>query len=142
MDYPTTIGERFKYLFWRIYTPFHPAVRDISLALGIVSHSGRQNFLIGTIAPGFTFQDIVDHLIAHGYGNHFIAWKDEGEIISMRRVVGFKYQYHLRIFEDGEIRGHYEYTPECHPILHFKAVGSTDTRSEFSRLLQGKIVLA
>ena len=129
-----------KYGFWRVYTPLHPTVRDVSLALGIVAHSGRQNFLIGRIAPGQTIKSVVDFMISEGYGNHFIAWKDDDEVVSLRKVVDFTYQYHVRIFADGEIRGHYEYTPECYPVLHFKAIGQRDCREEFHALLKERII--
>ncbi len=140
--FPSAFTDRLKYGFWRLYTPFHPLVRDAALSFGIVSHSGRQNFLIGKIAPGLVLKDVVDFLLANGYGNHFIAWKDEDELLGLRRLVGFSYQYHIRIFSDGEIRGHYEYTPECYPILHFKAVDQKDCRDEFLELLKGKIIPA
>ncbi len=140
--FPASFSDRIKYALWRIYTPFHPLVRDAALVLGIVSHSGRQNFLIGKIAPNRTFKEVIDFLISRGYGNHFIAWKDDGELVSLRRLVGFSYQYHLRIFQDGEIRGHYEYTPECYPILHFRAVDQKDCRDEFQKMLGDLIVLA
>jgi hypothetical protein len=140
--FPSSFLHRILYRFWRIYSPLHPFVRDISLSLGIVSHAGRQNFLIGNVAPDQSIEKLIAFLIEQGYGNHFIAWKDDGEIVGLRRAVGFKYQYHLRIFEDGEIRGHYEYTPECHPFLHFKAINQADKREEFLELLKGKIVPA
>lgn len=142
MVYPSTLPDWIKYSFWRIYTPLHPFVRDVALTLGVVSHSGRQNYTIGKITSDQNIEAVVNFLISHGYGNHFIAWKDDQELISLRRVVGFKYQYHLRIFEDGEIRGHYEYTPECHPLLHFKAIDQKDCRSEFLKLLGEKIIPA
>ncbi len=142
MVYPSASLDRIKYSFWRVYTPLHPLVRNTALALRVVSHSGRQRFPIGKIVPGYTIKDIIDFLISQGYGNHFIAWKDDGEVVSLRRVAGFSHQYHIRIFEDGEIRGHYEYTPECYPILHYKAVDQIDCREEFQKLLGDKIVRA
>src|SRR4051812_1022843 len=142
MAYPRNFIDIFKYGFWRLYTPIHPLVRDVALTAGFVHHSGRQNFLIGRVAPGQTLQQIVDHLLARGYGNHFIAWKDDGELVSLRKVVGFERQYHIRIFDDGEIRGHFEYTPECYPVLHMKAVDQRDCRDEFLTLLAGVAVPA
>ena len=140
MVYPSSVADRAKYRFWYFYTPFHPFVRDIALGLGIVSHAGRQRFLIGKIAPHQSIRQIVDFLLTCGYGNHFIAWKDEGEVVSLRKVVDFAYQYHIRIFQDGEIRGHYEYTPECYPILHYKAVNQKDCRQEFHALFGDRII--
>jgi hypothetical protein len=146
MIYPNTILDRAKYLFWRCYTPFHPFFRDLAIATGLVSlerkiarWGRRQDFLLGSIAPQETLRGVVEHLIANGYANHFVAWEDDGEVVSLRYVENFRYQYHIRIFEDGEIRAHYEHTPECCPFRHFKAFGLEERREEFLKLLGDKI---
>jgi hypothetical protein len=140
MAYPDRADHWAKYGFWRLYTPLHPYVRDGALAAGIVRHIGRQDFLLGHIAPGQSVRDFVAHCIEQGYGNHFIAWRDEGELVSLRFVEDFVYQYHLRVFKDGEVRGHYEYTPECHPVLHMKEIGLEDRRHVFYGHLGDRIL--
>ena len=137
---PEAIIDRAKYAFWRFYTPYHAAVRDTLLSVGVVSHEGRQNFLLGHLAPGKKIKDFTSFLIERGYGNHFIAWKDDGEVVGLRYVENFVYQYHIRIFKDGEVRGHYEYTPECHPWWHYKAFGQVSRRDEFLDFLSDWIV--
>ncbi len=138
---PLRWNDRIKYHFWQLYTPLHPMVRDIVLLFRIMTHTGRQNFILGTIAAHKTADDVIDVLVSHGYGNHFVAWKDEGEIASLRRVIDFSYQYHVRIFNDGEVRGHFEYTPEYSPILHYRAVAQTNGHEEFLPILKDHIVL-
>jgi len=140
MTYPAALYDRVKYLLWRLYTPFHPYVRDTSTALGIVKHEGRQDYLIGKIDPARSVEELVAYLVAEGFGNHFIAWKDTDELISLRRTEGFKYQYHVRVFTDGEVRCHYEYTPEYSPILHLLQVGFEDRAAEFKKLLEGWVL--
>ncbi len=147
MIYPDSFNDRLKYFFWRLYTPLHPLVRDAMLAVGIGSQSdtypgGRQPYLLGTLAPGQRVQDFVSYMIGQGFGNHFIAWKDRGQVVSLRYMDDFKYQYHLRVFEDGEVRGHYEYTPECHPVLHMKMEGVPfePRREKFLELIGDRIV--
>ena len=140
MMYPEAVGDQIKYWFWRFYTPFHPYVRDISTYLSVVHHEGRQDFLVGKLDPSRSIREFVDHLIERGFGNHFIAWKDTDEFLSLRRTVGFRYQYHLRIFKDGEVRCHYEYTPEYRPIRHLVQIGFEDRSSEFTDLLQDWII--
>ncbi|MBC7836976.1 hypothetical protein H7X87_04370 [Acetobacteraceae bacterium] len=147
MIYPASFIDRTKYVFWRLYTPFHPLVREVSLKVGIVSMSrkierwgARQQYLLGTIAPGESIESVVEHLVQKGFYNHFVAWEDEGEVASLRYLPDFKYQYHIRIFKDGEIRAHYEYTPECHPIYHYYERGCfEDRREEFLKILGGKL---
>ncbi len=140
--YPVRKRDRLKYWFWRLYTPFHKPVRDTSVALGLVRHEGRQDYLLGTLQSGLPMHNFIAFLVAHGFGNHFIAWREEGELVSLRKAVGFKYQYHVRIFDDGEVRCHYEYTPECHPILHIREIGIEDRTSEFKELIREWIVPA
>jgi len=85
-------------------------------------------------------EDFVEYLGTQGFFNHFIAWRDSGEIVSVRRPVSFEWQYHLRIFADGEVRGHYEYTPESHPVWHMREVGQEERREEFLEFLGDWIV--
>lgn len=151
IEYPDTLINRFKYWFWAIYAHFYPFIRGVLYKLGIgtfiIKHTdrksdypGRQGFLIGTIDPARTARDLAHFLVEQGFGNHFVAWKDSGEVASLRRSVGFEHQYHLRIFSDGEIRAHYEYTPEFHPILHLIRIGFEDRREEFLKMLKGWII--
>lgn len=139
MTRPASLWGRLKYHFWNRYTPYHPYVRDALVSLRIVSHSGRQNYLLGTIVPGKTVQELVSFLISRGYGNHFVAWKDDGELVGLRYAESFERQYHLRIFADGEVRGHYEYTTEHRPVRHYRAIGQEARREEFLDLLDGWI---
>lgn len=140
MAHPESLLDYVKYLVWWLYTPLHPYVRDMSLMFGIVEHEGRQNYLLGKLHPERRLQDLAQHLVTHGYGNHFVAWEDTDEILSLRRVDGFRRQYHIRIFGDGEVRGHYEYTPEYRPLQHLFQVGFEDRSEEFIKMLDGWIV--
>lgn len=118
MVYPDRVWDRVKYIAWRAYIPLHPHIRDMAVAFDVVQHSGRQPFLLGYVAPHVPIKSFILHLIDIGYGNHFVAWHDDDEIISVRMTDGFTHQYHLRVFHDGAVHGHYEYTPEAHPFLH------------------------
>jgi hypothetical protein len=138
--YPDTVSHKVKYFFWKYYTPYHASVRDTAMSLRVVRHVGRQEFLLGHVHPEVSFQDITEHLVAHGFGAHSVAWKDDGEILSLRRVLDFEFQYHLRLFEDGEIRGHFEYTPECYPIRHLNEEILEPRTDYFLEILGEKII--
>ncbi len=140
MVFPDTLAKRAKYFFWRAYTPYHPILRDALVSVGLVRHRGRQNYLLGTITPDLSTQEFIMQLVEQGFGRHLFALKDEGELVSLRYVDGFEYQYHLRVFVDREVRGHYELTPECYPISHMRAEDQVDRRDEFTRFLQGKVI--
>lgn len=116
--YPENVLDRIKYWLWKIISPLHPYIRDMGIRIGIFRHSGRQPFLIGHLTTIEALPQMVQHAVQAGFGINRVAWKDSGELVSLRRTDGFVRQYHLRIFADGEVRGHYEFTPEAHPILH------------------------
>ena len=139
---PSSVLDRIKYVFWRVYTPLHPYVRDTALALGIVHHEkGRQRFLLGRIALGYSIEDVAMYLVREQeFGNHFVAWHDDGQVVSLRRVDGFAYQYHIRLFDDGEVRGHYEYTPEYKPIDHMREAVLEERRDTFLQFLGDRLV--
>lgn len=130
--------DKIKHKTWKeIYKFFIPTQRAF-LKLGIIKHEGRQKYHIGWLAGGKTLEDLKEYLHREwGFGNHFVAWVDEGQVLSWRKLDGFKYQYHLRVFKDGEIRGHYEVTPEAHPLDHFLEKGESHRNKEFIEFLGG-----
>lgn len=142
VPYPATVWNRVKYGLWRAYTPVHPFFRDSATVLGVARHSGRTKYLLGKIVPGVSFQEMISHLVSQGFGNHFIAWRDEGEIVSLRYVENQTHQYHIRIFIDREIRGHYEFTPETKPLCHLREDGIEPRREMFLNLLRNWIIEA
>ncbi len=111
--------SRIKSFFWRIITFIFPYIRDTMLFLRIIEHGGRQRYVLGNLAPGRTIKGLQAYLLQQGFHNHFLAWVDDDEAFSLRRCDDREYQYHLRIFKDGEVRGHYERTPESNIIDHF-----------------------
>ena len=134
--------ERVKQKIWRvIYRFFHIAQVDL-LKTGLVKHTDKkQKYHLGWLAPGKTLEGLKRHLHEKwGFGNHFVAWTDEGQVLSWRKLVDFNDQYHLRVFENGEIRGHFELTPEGHPIDHFTEKGEVEKKEDFLKFLGDFIV--
>ena len=108
----------------------------------IRGRSRRQNFLLGTLHPEREIRHLAEYLIARGYRTHHVAWRDPDQSLSLRLVVDFEWQYHMRIYSDGEVRGHYELTPESYPWKHLKKVNMEDRREEFLRHLENWIIPA
>ncbi len=142
MIYPDALRDRLKYFFWTAYTPLQHHLRDIALMLGILKQAPRQDFVLGYVAPHQSIQGVTEALIQLGFGNHFVATQEEGEIVSLRFLDGFTHQYHIRIFEDGEVRGHYELTPECSPVAHVRRQVFEDRRATFEEWLSPHLVSA
>lgn len=113
-------------LIWKINYKIYPCLRDLILFLGLWKHSGRQKFRIGFLKKNIEESDVKKILEKKGFERSICSWIDDCEVLSMRKRVG-SYQYHIRLFSDGEIRGHYEYSPENKPFGH---LNETVFRSE------------
>src|SRR3989344_6189781 len=118
--------------FWDYLYPIFPYIRG---GLLFLHEKQRQPFFLGHLSTGKTLPELKSHLIRQGFGNHFVAWEDRGQILSCRKLISFSQQYHLRVFNDGEIRGHFELTPEAAPIRHFLEIGEKDSTPEFISFL-------
>lgn len=137
-----TFGQTIKKDIWKRLYYIFPWMQEHLLKWHIMWHEkGRQPYHIGWLAPGKTLEELENHLHNEwGFGNHFIAWKDNGQVLSWRKLESFDNQYHLRVFKDGEIRGHYEYTPESKPFDHFVEVCEEQRASDFKKFLGHYVV--
>lgn len=132
-----TLGQRIKKNIWRGIYPVFPWMQTHLLKWHLVWHEkGRQPYHIGWLAPGKTLKALEDHLHTKwGFGNHFVAWTDNGQVLSWRKLENFDFQYHIRVFKDGEIRGHHEYTPESKPVQHFVEISEEFRLDDFKKFL-------
>ncbi len=134
--------DKIKQKIWRgIYKVFPLLQKDL-LKTGLIWHTDKkQKYHIGWLAPHKTLAELKRHLHEKwGFGNHFVAWTDEGQVLSWRKLTDFQDQYHLRVFSNGEIRGHYELTPEAHPFDHFSEKGETEHKADFLKFLGDFVV--
>ena len=133
-----TTGQKIKKTIWKHLYRYFPWVQKHFLKWHLVWHEkGRQPYHIGWLAPGKTLEELEKHLHNEwGFGNHFVAWKDNGQVLSWRKLENFDNQYHIRVFKDGEIRGHYEYTPESRPIEHFTEINEQPRFEDFKKFLE------
>jgi len=112
----TTQGVQEYSRSWSIvYATYPSLLREIE-RLGF--HSGRQPYVLGRLNPRYQAEDLRRHLAEQGFEPAILAWKDSGEVLSMRKVDKHIFQWHVRLFSDGEIRGHYEYSPEGGALGH------------------------
>ena len=134
--------DKMKKRIWHSIYKHFMKIQRFLLRAHIINHDkGRQPYHIGWLAPGRTLQELKEHLHEEwGFGNHFVAWIDEGQVLSWRKLLDFNDQYHLRVFEDGELRGHFEYTPEGHPLDHFIEKGEREAKSDFLKFLGDFVV--
>lgn len=98
-------------LFWV------PATRRALETFRLVRNN-RQPFLIGKLKDEVTAERVITHLKYTGFDHTALAWQDHGQIASLRKLIDQERQCHIRIFNDGEVRGHIEYAPETRPIAH------------------------
>lgn len=109
--------------------------RNFLLWSGLARHDCRQNFPLGFLKTKDA-KRLEDCLRRDGWEKDFYSWVDPGEILNLRKVDQGRYQYHLRIFRDGEARGHYEFAPDRLPLKHFFARKFEERSDYFKELLK------
>ncbi len=125
--------QKVKQVIWRFLYPIWPQLEHWFLFL---HGNKRQRFHVGWLAPNRSVSELKNHLAKKwGFGNHFVAWEDQSQVLSLRKLTSFNEQYHLCLFSDGEIRGHYEFTPEAAPIRHLMKVDQKAKTKDFLNFL-------
>ncbi|MDO8482513.1 MAG: hypothetical protein Q7S86_01685 [bacterium] len=125
--------------FWNLFYKVWPPCTRVLEWLGF--HSHRQRYLLGHLQSSYNKVDLKRLLSDKGFEHAILAWQDPGEILSMRRIDNRIFQHHIRLFVDGEIRAHYEYSPEAHTFKHFFEV-HFEAEVEFFRKLLGECLIA
>ena len=125
-------------VFWKIiYVVWPPFLRLIEF---LKIHNARQKFLLGHLAPNLSKENLTKILLENDFRFDIIALIDPGQILGMRKLESPLWQYHIRLFNDGEIRGHYEYTPEAKPIKHSFETGIENRAEYFKKILGDSLV--
>ncbi len=96
----------------------------------------RQEYLLGILSSDTNA--CIIHLQSIGFENQIFAWVDDGQVASLRKREG-DFQYHIRIFNDGEVRGHYEYAPEVAPIKHLRRIAREARSPAFRTFVEGYV---
>jgi len=65
---------------------------------------------------------IWSRLWPYGWGYNATSHTYRGQIITLRKPVPPRYQYHLRFYRDGSVSGHFEVDPLQFPLEHIDAV--------------------
>lgn len=119
--------------------PLFPFFQWLVLTLGIIkAPKERQQFLLGSLKKELSSSDAKQHLRTQGFFSNRIAFNDPGQTLSMRKLSleDPRWQYHVRIFEDGEVRGHFERTPEDYPLRHLRSDGQIKKEEDFNFFLK------
>lgn len=120
-------------MVWKVIYVIYPPVLRILEKLNF--HYVRQDYLWGKLNPKYTQTDLKNFLLKKSFSPAILAWRDPGEILSLRLTDNKIFQHHIRLFDDGEIRGHHEYSSEGNPLFHIFRVGLRDDREFFQSLL-------
>ncbi len=124
---------------WKIVYLIYPPLLRILEKLGF--HKGRQKYPIGFLdQTKYSPESFRNYLTSIGFEPAILAWKDSDEVLSMRKVDQHKFQWHIRLYSDGEIRGHYEYSSEGNPIGHVTEAVFLNEQEHFTDLLKDYLV--
>lgn len=120
--------------FWKlVYQVYPPLLRFLER---MKVHSKRQPFILGKVRGNASIEEIQSFLVGNGFEHAILAWKDPEEVLSVRKRDKSNFQYHLRIYNDMEIRGHYEFRPETNPWKHIRETLFESKEQDFKLLLQ------
>ena len=119
---------------WKILYVMYPPLLRLLEKFGF--HRGRQEYHVGYLRPNYTLKEIRNYLVRKGFENAILAWKDSDEVLSMRLVHNKIFQYHIRMYKDMEIRGHYEYSSEGSPLKHISGKYFLQEKEFFQSLLR------
>lgn len=132
---------KIKKKIWHSFYKLSMKTQKALLEYGILKYKRRQEYHIGWLAPDKTLEDLRMYLHSEwGFGNHFIAWIDPGQVLSWRKLKDANTQYHIRVFYDGEIRGHLEGTPESSFFKHLFKKGAKEAQLQFLKFLGEYVV--
>lgn len=102
----------------------------------ITGTKGREGFPIGWLAPEKNLEELRNYLHREwGFGGNFSARVDSGEVLNWRKLMEDGQQYHLRVYEDGEIRGHMEMSPRKNVVSNLTGGSKAEAREEFLKFL-------
>lgn len=125
-----------KALFWRLVYALYPYTRNFLLRVGVLTHYSRQPYRLGYIREDRSVEELRRYLITKGFHPNPMAWVDPGETLNVRKLLSPHYQYHIRVFSNHEVKGHFECTPERHPIAHLNELAMLPAKEYFDPLLQ------
>ena len=114
--------------------PIFPHIRSGIIRLGIVKKPiSRQPYALGYLRKDVPLPEFAEKLRTINFHKENMAFIDPDEILGVRKLdpKNPRFQYHVRVYKNGEVRGHHERTPEDHPIDHFKEVGFEPRYQEF-----------
>lgn len=113
-----------------VVPPFHRIMEALRL------HKGRQPWIVGSLKSKDSIEDVRKYLFTRGFEPAILAWRDDNQVISMRRIHNKIFQYHVRVHDDGEVRAHYEYASEAKPIDHILGKDMEPRKEFFISLLK------
>ena len=90
---------------------------------------GRQEFVLTKINPRIlSREEFAIKLITIGYQFNYFSYEDKDEIMNLRKLYISPHhqirQYHIRLYNDGEVRAHDEISYEEDAVAHIDGVSS------------------
>ena len=103
--------------------------RRVRILLHLHDTDGKKLHPVFTLPIPMHPLDFYLRLIPQGYQFCLICTHYRGQIFSVRRLIG-EFQYHLRLYDDGTVTGHYEWNYEFDPVSHSKGMDCRNLHQE------------
>jgi len=98
---------------WSLVYSIYPPILRLLEKTGL--HKEHKDFRIGVVKDISGARAFLEN---QGFEDAILAWKAKGEVVSMRSIYNGRFQHHIRVFENGVVKGHKEYSPEGNPLGH------------------------
>ena len=101
---------------------------------------GAKDFKQGKLREDITLEDFKEYCHKLGFERARLAWICKNEVLNLRKRLKDGTQYHIRVFKDRTVNGHYEWSPEFAPLKHWYQMLMKPRRKTFRKLLGSFIV--
>ncbi len=98
------------------------------------------DFKLGKLKSTIQLKEFKAFLHRRGFERNHLAWVYDHEVLNVRKRLLNGRQYHIRVFKNGAVKGHYEYSPEHSPLKHYWCERIEARKNEFKNLLGGFLV--
>ncbi|MBP9851615.1 MAG: hypothetical protein KBC71_02790 [Candidatus Pacebacteria bacterium] len=128
--------DRKKNTWKKIYTNLCKNTQKLLQKTGLMKSPGRQPYHVGWLTSSKTLEGLRLYLHSEwGFGKATKVAKDKEVVLSWAKITDNHEEYFLRVYRDGEIRGHFEKLPVTGVLEKPSEMGEKEAKEEFLKFL-------
>ncbi|HEY4477809.1 MAG TPA: hypothetical protein VJB09_00860 [Candidatus Paceibacterota bacterium] len=120
----------------KVCNSFFKKIQKYLQRAGLMKSPGRRPYHVGWFASGKTLEDLRLYLHSEwGFGGCDKEVKDKEIVLSWCKITDNHEEYFLRVYRDGEIRGHFEKLPVTGVLEKPSEMGEKEAKEQFIKFL-------